>query len=418
VTPGGRRNREQANCDRGTGLAALAAAVLLFLAGRYRRPTRATPPVKEAAPAPPVPTERTPLGEAFHWFTWPVRKEDQAKRRLEESAPQAPEQPKDTSKKLNIGCVTLTCGEAANGSVEDAEKPAKKDEGPSGLTSIVLKVLGTIATSIGVAGAVAVVGAAIFWARFDALGLPATQAVSVIPKAELLVQGGQEVIIFILIGLAAALLITLADPKGIVTRGTVFVLCAFVVIAVIYAVTTSLHPGFVLGLAGLAIVLALLCVGIAFSTEKRLLPLLVSVFLASLIFSSSCALLIVEKQEYAQAIAIRFAVGDGTTKGLTGVYVTATDSTIFFARIGPTDDSKMTIDSTGLYEVHRADTTTYAVGPLEPTEGPGDTDPVAERAKALLKRLKEDAKSSKPTTANKKKAGGATKKTAKATAGK
>lgn len=377
--------------DRATGVAALAGALIVFLAGRRRSSRSTTAPVKETAS---TSAKQTTLWKLIHWLKGPAWKEVREKGRLEEHPPKIPEPPKVTGKKPRIRCVTFTCGETTDGEAEDAKKPEKKEEDPNSLTSIVLAVLGAIATGIGVAGAVTVVGAAIFWARFDALGLPATQAVSAIPKAELLVQGAQEVTIFILIGLTAALLIALADPKGLVSHGTVFVLCLLVIAATVYTMTQNLHLGWVLGLVGLALVLALLCIGIAFTTGQRLLPLLVSVFLASLIFSSSCALVIVEQQEYAQAIAIRFGRDNGgIDKELTGIYVAATDSTIFYARIGTFLDNKMTVDATGLYEVHRADTTTYAVGPMEPTEGPGNTDPVEERAKELLKSLNQDGES-------------------------
>jgi hypothetical protein len=393
----GKRRCTKAERDRATGIAAFAAAVLVFLAGRRSNSEAATPPVKETPPAP-APAEKTGLEKFFHWLTWPVRKKDQDKRQLEETPPEVPEPPKDTSKTVSVCGITLTCGEATDTTADTAEKPEEKAEGSEGLMGIVLKVLGAVATGIGIVGFVTVVGAAIFWTRFDAIGLPATQAVSVIPKAELLVQGTQEVILFVGIGLASALLIALVDRKGMVTPGTVIVLCLFVLIAGAYVTLKSLPLLWTQGLVLLTIVLALLCVAIAFNTEQRLMPLLVSVFLASLIFSSSCALLIVEDQKYAQAIAIRFGLdADGVDKGLTGIYVTATGDTLYFARTGIDQDLKKNPgDTTGLYEVHRADTTTYAVGPLEPTEGPGESNPVQDQAKRLLRRLNKDGKSFLP----------------------
>jgi hypothetical protein len=372
------RARGGGNCkelgrNRSAGFAALA-ALLFFLAGRRSR--LATPPAPKPSSPPPHPPppapKRTALGEFFHWFTWPIRKQDQEKRKLEEAAAKAPPPKPPAAGKPK------------------ADKDEKKDGDPGGLLGIVLKVLGAVATGIGVVGAVTVVGAAIFWVRFDAIGLPATQAVSVIPKEELLVQGAQEVAIFVGVGLAAALLISLADPRGIVTRGTAVVLGLFVLIATVYVGAKSLPLALSLGLVAGAIVLALLCIAIAFNTGQRLVPLLVSVFLAALIFSSSCALLVVNDQKYAQAVAIRFGAEEGVGKGLTGIYVTVTDDTIYFAQTGVDPELPGSVDTTGLYEVHRADTTTYAVGPLEPVNRNGRADPVEERAKVLLARLNED----------------------------
>ena len=208
-----------------------------------------------------------------------------------------------------------------------------------------------------------VVGAAIFWARFEAIGVPATQAVATIPRTELLVLGGQEMIIFVLVALAATLLIALADPKGRITHGTLIVLVALVVGATIYAICAPLGWPWVLGLAALVLAFAMVSIAIGFSTEQRLLPLLVSVFVLTFVFSASCATLIVEMQKYAQAIAIRFGPNaDGEDRGLSGIYVTVTDKTIFYAR------SDLDGPSVGLYEVPRAETTTYAIGPSEPIE--------------------------------------------------
>ncbi len=320
------------------------------------------------------------------WLTWPIRKKDQEIRRQEENPLPPPEPPKHPSEK-RFGCLTVTCGDAAGTKPEGATggEKAKADE-MSGLTSIVVKVLGAIATGIGVTGAVVVVGAAIFWARFDAIGIPPTQAVSAIPRTELLVQGGQEMIIFVLAGLGAALFIALADSKAIITRGTMIVLGLLVAGAGGYAVSTELSWGWVLGLIGLASVLAGLAVLIGFNTKQRLVPLLVSVFVASFVFSATCAFLVVEKQRFAQAIAIQFGPEAEVKDGITGIYVTATEKTIFFAR----SDADGGSDG-GLYEVPRADATTYAVGPLEPiVEDKGS--PVQKHAEKLLQSLKKDAR--------------------------
>jgi len=137
----------------------------------------------------------------------------------------------------------------------------------------------------------------------------------------------------------------------------------------------------------LASVFALLAIGIGIATGQRLLPLLVSVFVASFLFSASCAFLVVEQQRYAQAIAIQFGPKANAEKGITGVYVTATEKTIFYGR--PDLDGAADV---GLYEVPRAETTTYAVGRLEPIVE-DNTHPVQDSAEALLKSLKVDAES-------------------------
>src|SRR3977135_799279 len=108
-------------------------------------------------------------------------------------------------------------------------------------------------------------------------------------------------IMFVLVGLGAALAIALADPKGVITRGSCIVLSLLVAGTAAYTTFfTALGPDWVLILSGLALGLALAAIGIAFATEHRLMPLLVSVFVASFFFSAACAFQIVETQEYAQ----------------------------------------------------------------------------------------------------------------------
>lgn len=393
----------QRDCERKHGVAVLVGGALIFLAGRRSRSDSpaADGKDKEVAPKPP---ERTFLEKVARWITWPVRKADQAKRELEENPKQPAEPEKDTSKKLSIGCVTLNCGETPDAKAgEDKKEAEKKGDEAGGLTSIAVKVLGVIAAGIGVTGAVTVVGASIFWARFDAMDVPMVQAVTAIPKAELLVQGTQETMIFVLIGLGATLLIALADPKGIVTRGTLIVLSLLIAGAGGYLLCTSLNGGWVLVLFGAALALAVICILIAFNTGRRLVPLLVSVFLASFLFSWACAFVIVEMQKYAQAISIRFSPSTADEKegpGLIGIYVAVTDDTIYFARADPDadggEDEDRAADDTGLYEVPRTDAVTYAVGPLEPIEKENGGQPVKTRGKILLSRLKKDAKSFPP----------------------
>jgi hypothetical protein len=331
----------------------------------------------------PAKPQRTWIRKILHWLTTPVRREDKAKWRKEYEEKAV----KEAAEEKGVTPTPEPTG----------TKSVKKDEVESKLTDIVVKVLGAIATGIGVTGAVVVVGASIFWARFDAIGIPPIQAVTDIPRTELLVQGGQEMVLFVLIGLGAALLITLADPKGDITYGSLIVLAGLVLGAAIFAITTNLSWAWVLGLSGLALILSLAAIGIGFTTGQRLLPLLVSVFIATFVFSASSAFLIVETQKFAQAIAIHFGPNgegkEGKREGIVGIYVTATEKTLFYARADLNG-----ADDVGLYEVPRTDTTTYAVGPPEQIQD-DDVPLVEETGEALLESLKKDAESLPPPEA-------------------
>jgi hypothetical protein len=380
----GTHTRARSESDRAKGVALAGLALLLFARKKCGAKGTTTGAEPRVEPKPTKP-KRTCFRRFLHGLTTPVRREDKVKWRkeYEEKAVKEAEEEKG-----------VTPPPEPSGT-----KSAKKDEVESKLTDIFVKVLGVVATGIGVTGAVVVVGASIFWARFDAIGIPAIQAVTDIPRTELLVQGAQEMVFFVLVGLGAALLIAIADPKGDITYGSLFVLAGLVLGGAIFAIcTTTLSWGWVLGLVGLALLLALATIGIGFTTEQRLLPLLVSVFVASFVFSASCAFLIVETQKFAQAIAIHFGPNKegkyGKGEGIIGIYVTATEKTLFYARA----DLNEADDDAGLYEVPRTDTTTYAIGPLEQIQDDGEPK-VKETGEALLKSLAADAESLTPPEA-------------------
>ena len=74
---------------------------------------------------------------------------------------------------------------------------------------LVVSALKAIASGIGVVGSVAVFGAAILWLRFFALHLPASYAVSVVPKGELIAVGASFVAPTAGIALAAAAILVI-----------------------------------------------------------------------------------------------------------------------------------------------------------------------------------------------------------------
>lgn len=273
--------------------------------------------------------------------------------------------------------------EVASSPAGSGEKNGTDDAAAAsdGLGAVVLKTVGAVATGIGATGAVIVVGAGILWIRFTQAGLPATQAVSVLPKYEPLVQGAQHVIVFVLVGLAAVLMIYLTDPKGHVRRITLGVLIGLALGAILYTLLTQLGPGAKLALAGLAAGLAVVSVLVGLITDDRFWPLALSVFGASLVFSASCTFFTVEQQDFVQGIAVLRGAAD---RGFTGIYVTATDSRVYFGQPATIRTAEGLSEKSGLFEVKRADDVTFAVGPLESQEDAG------RRANAMLAQLIEN----------------------------
>jgi hypothetical protein len=257
-----------------------------------------------------------------------------------------------------------------------------KDESPGGgVGAVVLKVVGAVAAAIGVTGAVTLVGASVFWIRFYEAGLPATQAISAISKQEQLVEGSQEVITFVLIALAATLLIFFADPKGRIRRITVAALALLGGGAILYILLTKLGWGGKLSLVALVVALTVGSAVVGRRTGPHFWPLAAAVFLSALIFSGACGLLIVQQQKFVQGVAI---LRGPTDQGLTGIYVAATDDTLYFGKHTPIRKADGIDEANGLYEVHRGDELTYSVGPLE-SEGEAES-----RTNALLAQLIEN----------------------------
>ncbi len=80
----------------------------------------------------------------------------------------------------------------------------------------VAKVLGAIAAGVGVVGLVTVVGGAVSWIRFDALGIPADKAVAAIPSGELVSIGASTLIPYIALACAVVFLAYLFAADNLV----------------------------------------------------------------------------------------------------------------------------------------------------------------------------------------------------------
>lgn len=293
------------------------------------------------------------------------RKDAKARKEAEEQAA-ATAKEKTAAKhrerlKIKVGRRDAEVSVPACGCCEPSKSDGEeKKSGGGGLGAAVWKAIGATAAGITATGAVVAVGAAVIWIRFNAVGIPATQAVSVQPKGEPLVLGAQETIIFVAIALVVVLLVYFADPEGVVRRITLLVLTGLLIGAAAYILAgTHLSPGWKLALIVLSVALLAGCVAVGHRSDTRFWPLALAVFTAALVFSAATGVLIVKQQKFVQGIAILRGASD---IGLTGVYVAATDKTIYFAQKVATDaDPKSRM---AMLEVPRQGAT-YAVGPLE-----------------------------------------------------
>jgi hypothetical protein len=268
-----------------------------------------------------------------------------------------------------------------SGSRPDGDEAAKKgtEAKPDPLGTATMKFLGAAAAGVGTVSAIVAVGAAVLWIRFNEAGIPAMQAVSVQPKYEALVQGGQQTAIFLFTGLVAVLLMFFTDPGGRIRRVTIGGFAVLFLLAVSAAVTTHLPLWGKVLLIVVAALLLLGCAIVGLRTQRRFWPLGIAVFVASLVFSSVSALLIAQNQDFVQAVAVLRGPEDA---GLKGVYVAATPDTIYIARPTPIPTDER--DKMAMMNVPR-EGVTYAVGPPESREK------ARQRARVMLARLVENS---------------------------
>lgn len=94
-----------------------------------------------------------------------------------------------------------------------AQPPAQPPPSPGGETSssgqdLVLKVLGAVGAGIGILGFVTLFGGAILWVRANEAGLPANEAVAVVPRAVLVTTGASFLVPAVLLALLVVVLIS------------------------------------------------------------------------------------------------------------------------------------------------------------------------------------------------------------------
>jgi hypothetical protein len=103
----------------------------------------------------------------------------------------------------------------------------------SRLAELAWQAVPAIASAIGVVTFVALIGGAIQWIRFTAAGIPADQAVRVMPKQELVTIGAVSLVSFMLAGLVTVLVVFLIDKRGNATTPTLRGLVGLTVVGMV-----------------------------------------------------------------------------------------------------------------------------------------------------------------------------------------
>lgn len=296
-----------------------------------------------------------------------------------------------------------------------------KDEGKGGddppkqptIQAWALKTAGTIIGGLGTAGAMVVIGSAVLWIRFKEVGIPPVQAVSAQPREEALVQGAQTTLFFVFVALAVVAALYILDfpkeedpsddsdkereekdgnrkekkksaevidpgaPREIQPRTKRCILLVPIIGIAWLIFSTSLGFGAVLVLLLLAAGLTTACLWIGHRADKNFWALAAAVFASIIVFAGASTYAITQEQKFAQAVAILRGTDD---VGLTGYFVAATDTRIYFANaIGV--EGTTAPDRKPLQSVKVGDDVTYSVGPLESQED------ATKRAESMVRKL-------------------------------
>jgi hypothetical protein len=117
--------------------------------------------------------------------------------------------------------------------------PPEGASGSGGWPENIRKSAVWLASGVGVAAIVAALGGAALFVRFWTARIPAAEALTVVPNAELIVRGAMALAFYLVLGGAAVAVVWLLDPQGQPGRGTIVGLLGVVVAEMLVPVWTA-----------------------------------------------------------------------------------------------------------------------------------------------------------------------------------
>jgi hypothetical protein len=258
----------------------------------------------------------------------------------------------------------------------DSVTPADTPHTPATRSSLgTLVTLGsTLLSGIGVIGLVTAVGGEILYFRFRAAHFPAEQAVSVVPKTQLLTVGAEVLAPLTLAILAAflvvrALVIRFNGREAIRTRlrWQIAIGVAFVVATLVYYVIAEGGVRRLLSLVTVALIAAAATVGVGlvgFRTDRDWGWFAVAVTVAIAAVASGISW----KRNSDQPEARPAALVTYHSAGISGLFVAETPEEVYLARVTPVGESaNQGIAGTGrLIVLPRSQVAELSIGELEP----------------------------------------------------
>jgi hypothetical protein len=203
--------------------------------------------------------------------------------------------------------------------------------------TLVLEFLGAVA---GIGALMAFVGGAMLWVRFDALQLPADQAVTLLPKQLLLVVGAHSLAIPVATGVLAALvflLLNAQDPQHahMPRRWVAFavIVVPSVVIAFAFVSDYDVWPQWLITIGALALGVGALAATLATSPNPRALPWTVLA-----VFALCGAVVAVMRTVGAPTMEPVGVLLKGAPTGIGGFYIGQTSDRVYVAPLPGTGD--------------------------------------------------------------------------------
>jgi hypothetical protein len=253
---------------------------------------------------------------------------------------------------------------AAQRGQEEADQG--KDDPSKTLLRWVAKLGAGIVSGLGLAGVVGLIGSAVLWERFDQAGLPATQALAVVPDDQRVIEGANGLIVAMLVAFLAVAVLFSLDRTGRVNLWSRLTLWGLVLAGVIVAITTELPFWSVFWLALLAIVLALTTTGVGKVTKDQFAPFAFAFFISAVVYAGAMNFSIAADQNFIQPAAVLKSMAG---QGIRGFYVADDDDAIWIGVIradNPECETAAPEDSIPLYRIPKDEDTRLLIGQLKP----------------------------------------------------
>lgn len=279
-------------------------------------------------------------------------------------------------------------GEAAEEKAEQlTEEPNKV------LLRWIAKLGAGIVTGLGLTGLVTLIGSAVLWERFNQAGLPATQALDVVPDSQLTIEGASMMIGALLLGALAVAVLFSLDREGQITRASAWALALLWVGGMAWAIWGEDldRVPVILGLGTLGLVLIGASVGVAKVTGKLFVPFALAIFVSTIAWSGVLNFAKAAQENYAQPAAVLRSPGG---EGIRGFYVADDEETIYLGVLRPGYPPDRSGDELPLYSIARDDDTRLLIGKTLPYLEAVDESKELQK-KLVAKTAKKDGESKK-----------------------